>query len=363
MKPQIFQYKQKFDLELGGYLPLLNVAFHSYGKLNKQADNVIWVCHALTANSEVSEWWPHMLGEGALLDPDTHFIICANVIGSCYGTTGPTSTNPQNGLPWYRAFPQISIRDQVNAFELLRKHLGIKKIHTILGGSIGGFQALEYSIMHPDLIKNLVFIASSVKISPWATAFNQSQRLAIEADPTYNEDRPYGGNNGLKAARSIALLSYRSEQIYNRTQKVKNEDQAKNLPASAYQDYQGEKLVQRFDAYSYHLLTRMMDTHNVVRERGSLGKVMGRIKARVLCIGISSDSLFPVHEQKFLAHLTNGFYSEIESAHGHDGFLIENVKLTEVIRDFWREGETEKSHLKRKTHAQGEDKLVLLSLN
>lgn len=363
MKPQIFQYKQKFDLEQGGTLPSLNVAFHSYGKLNKQADNVIWVCHALTANSEVADWWPGMLGEGDLLDPDNYFIICANVIGSCYGTTGPTSTHPHNGLPWYRDFPDISIRDQVNAFELLRKHLGIKGIFTIMGGSIGGFQALEYSIMHPDLIKNLVFIASSVKISPWATAFNQSQRLAIEADPSYSEDRPYGGSNGLKAARSIALLSYRSEQIYNSTQKERDEANTRNLPASAYQNYQGEKLVRRFDAYSYHLLTRIMDSHNVVRERGSLGDAMGRIKARVLCIGISSDALFPVQEQKFLAHLTNGSYSEIESSHGHDGFLIENVKLTGVIRDFWRQGEAEKSQVKRGRQTQGEPKLVQLSLN
>ena len=363
MKPQIFQYNQKFDLELGGTLPSLNVAFHSYGKLNKQADNVIWVCHALTANSEVADWWPGMLGEGRLLDQENYFIICANVIGSCYGTTGPASTNPQTGLPWYRDFPEISIRDQVNAFELLRKHLGIMGIHTILGGSIGGFQALEYSIMFPDLIKNLVFIASSVKISPWATAFNQSQRLAIEADPGYGEDRPYGGSKGLKAARSIALLSYRSEQVYNRTQKENDESSTKNLPASTYQDYQGDKLVRRFDAYSYHALTRLMDSHNVVRERGSLGNAIGRIKARVLCIGISSDALFPVHEQKFLAHLSNGTYSEIESSHGHDGFLIENVKITAAIRDFWRQGEAQIPQVKRGTRAQGERKLVKVSLN
>ena len=363
MKPQIFQYSQKFDLELGGILPSLNVAFHTYGKLNKQANNVVWVCHALTANSEVADWWPGMVGEGKLLDPDNYFIICANVIGSCYGTTSPASTNPHSGLPWYRSFPEISIRDQVNAFELLRKHLGIKAIHTILGGSIGGFQALEYSIMFPDLIKNLVFIASSVKISPWATAYNQSQRLAIEADPAYSEDRPYGGSKGLKAARSIALLSYRSEQIYNRTQIEKDESNTLNLPASSYQDYQGNKLVQRFDAYSYHALTRMMDTHNVIRERGSLGNAIGRIKARVLCIGISSDGLFPVHEQKFLAHLSNGSYSEIESSLGHDGFLIESVKITAAIRDFWYQGEAEVSRTKSANHKQVERKLVHLSLN
>lgn len=363
MKPQLFQFKQNFTLEQGGELPSLNVVYHSYGKLNKQADNVIWVCHALTANSEVSEWWPGMVGKGKLLDPEKHFIVCANVIGSCYGTTGPTSTNPAKGVPWYREFPEVSIRDQVRAFELLRNHLGIKAIHTVMGGSTGGFQALEFSIMFPDLIKNLVFIASSVKTSPWATAFNQSQRLAIEADPGYAEDRPYGGSKGLKAARSIALLSYRNEQIYNQTQKVNNESKTRNLPAATYQDYQGDKLVRRFDAYSYHLLTRMMDSHNVIRERGSLAGAIERIKARVLCIGISSDRLFPVHEQKFLAHLTNGNYCEIESVYGHDGFLIESKKLSSLIRKFWQKEESEKAHSRNGSTSLKESKLVQLSFH
>lgn len=337
MKPHIFQYNSPFLLELGESLPSLNIAYHTYGTLNQQADNVIWVCHALTANSEVADWWPGMVGSGKLMDPDKHFIVCANIIGSCYGTTGPMSTNPDTGLPWYRSFPEITVRDQVNAHEILRKHLGVKKVHTILGGSIGGFQALEYAVMYPQLISNLVFIASSVKISPWATAFNQSQRLAIEADPTYFEERPYGGMNGLKSARSIALLSYRNEYTYNRTQHEPDESSTNDLKASSYQNYQGDKLVKRFDAYSYHALTRIMDAHNVVRERGSLGEAIGRISARVLCVGISSDYLFPPHEQKLLAHIIQGAYQEIESDYGHDGFLVEADKLTTIIREFWQE--------------------------
>jgi len=354
MKPAIFQYTNPFNLELGGTLPSLNIAYHTYGSLNEGADNVIWVCHALTANSEVAHWWPGMVGEGKLMDPDRHFIVCANIIGSCYGSTGPLSTDPGTGLPWYRSFPEITVRDQVEAHELLRKHLGIKKINTILGGSLGGFQALEYSIMYPDLVKNLVFIASSVKISPWATAFNQSQRLALEADPTFAEDRPYGGIKGLKAARSIALLSYRNEQTYRRTQQEKDESKTGDLKASSYQNYQGDKLVKRFDAYSYFAMTRVMDTHNVVRDRGSLGEAIGRINARVLSIGIASDYLFPVHEQKLLAHVSQGEYREMDSFYGHDGFLIEADQLSWIIRDFWnRTGAFDVAEADRITEADG----------
>ncbi len=335
MKPSIYQHKEAFTLELGGRLPSLNVAYHTYGTLNDRADNVIWVCHAFTANSEVASWWPGMVGEGRLMDTEKYFIVCPNMLGSCYGTTGPLSTNPETGLPWYNSFPDISIRDQVRVHELLREHLGIRKIHTIIGGSVGGFQALEYSIMYPDLIRNLVFIAASVQITAWATAFNQSQRLAIEADPSFREERPYGGIRGLKSARSIAMLSYRNEYTYNRTQTEPDQARTTELKASSYQDYQGDKLVQRFDAYSYYALTRLMDTHNVVRERGSLGNSIGRISAGVLAIGISSDQLFPVHEQKLLAHVAQGEYQEVASDYGHDGFLIEVDQLTSMVRDFW----------------------------
>ena len=342
MKPHVFQHTEPFQLELGGVIPSLNVAYHTYGSLNESADNVIWVCHALTANSEAAEWWPGMVGEGKLMDTEDYFIVCPNIIGSCYGTTGPVSTNPDTGLPWYNSFPDITIRDLVNAHELLRKHLGIQRIHTAIGGSIGGFQALEYSIMYPEMIQNLVFIAASLQISAWANAFNQSQRLAIEADPTFFEERPYGGIRGLKCARSVALLGYRNEQIYNRTQAERDVSKTRDLKASSYQVYQGDKLVKRFDAYSYHALTRIMDTHNVVRERGSLGDAIGRIRAHVLAVGISSDNLFPVHEQKLLAHIAQGKYHEIDSMYGHDGFLIEVEQITSVVRSFWRKNRSER---------------------
>ena len=143
MKAHVFQHKQAFQLETGGVLPSLNVAYHCYGTLNERADNVIWVCHALTANSEVSDWWPNMVGEGKLFDTGKYFIVCPNIIGSCYGTIGPLSTNPETGLPWYHSFPEITIRDLVKAHELLRIHLGIKKLHTVIGGSTGAFRHFQ----------------------------------------------------------------------------------------------------------------------------------------------------------------------------------------------------------------------------
>ncbi|HQJ21634.1 MAG TPA: alpha/beta fold hydrolase, partial [Bacteroidales bacterium] len=173
----ILKHTNGFVTESGFHFKELNIAFHTWGSLNETADNVIWVCHALTANSDVNAWWPGMVGEGLAFDTSKYFVVCANILGSCYGTTGPISINPDTGKPWLNDFPLITVRDLVNVHEILRNYLGIKKINTIIGSSIGGYQAIEYSIMFPDLIENLVFIASSAKQSPWAIAFNQSQRL------------------------------------------------------------------------------------------------------------------------------------------------------------------------------------------
>ncbi len=328
--------EEPFQTESGAVIPHLGITYHTYGTLNKEGDNVIWVCHALTANSDVEAWWPGMVGKGLLLDTSTYYIVCANILGSCYGTTGPADINPLTGSPWLNSFPDITIRDLVNAHEILRLHLGINGIHTVIGASIGGFQALEYSIMYPDLIRHLVFIASSVRQTPWAIAFNESQRLAVEADESFIANNPEGGQKGLKAARAVALLSYRSAFAYNLTQKDDN-DKTDSFKASSYQSYQGDKLVRRFNPYSYYRLTKLSDTHNIGRGRGGIGKALRRIKADVLAIGISSDFLFPVAEPKLLADGVEGaFYAEIDSLYGHDGFLIETQVITGVLRDFWK---------------------------
>ena len=336
MTAELFKIKDPLKLEFGSSFSELELAYHSYGSLNSAGDNVIWVFHALTANSDPQEWWPGMIGKGCLFDPKDHYIICVNIVGSCYGSTGPLSIDPETRKTYYRDFPLVSYRDLVQVYDKLRKHLGIQKIHTVIGGSIGGAQAIEYSIMFPDLIQHLIVIGSRVAASPWGIASTESQRLAIEADSSFYEDKPDGGKKGLKAARAMALLGYRNAEAYNKTQAEENDEVYKNFKVQSYQLYQGEKLINRFDAYSYYSMLKMSDTHNVGRGRGGQLKALTLIKANTLAIGISTDHLFPVEEQKFLANnVEKGTYVELDSFYGHDGFLIEVEKITEVVRKFY----------------------------
>jgi homoserine O-acetyltransferase len=220
--------------------------------------------------------------------------------------------------------------------EILRVHLGIKSIHTIIGASIGGYQALEYSIMYPGLVRRLIVLASGARQTPWALAFSESMRLAMQADETFTSGQPDGGKKGLKAARSVALISYRTMYAYNQTQKEDDDEKLTSFRAASYQAYQGEKLVKRFNPYSYWCLTCLSDTHNLGRGRGGVVNALKLIKARVLCVGIKSDLLFPTDDQKFItSHSNDAEYVEIDSFYGHDGFLIETELVTGVIRSFW----------------------------
>jgi homoserine O-acetyltransferase len=341
---QTYKHDFPFQLELGGVLPNIEITYHTIGNLNAERNNVVWICHALTANSDPIEWWPGLVGNGKLYDPEQHFIVCANMLGSCYGTTGPGSVNPETNEPWFTRFPQITIRDMVAAHELLKDHLGISAIHTLIGGSMGGQQALEWAIINPGLIQNLIVLAANAKISPWAVAFNHSQRLAIEADPTFFHQRVNGGAAGLKAARSIALLSYRNGQTYNNTQSEIDDQKTNGHRAASYQEYQGEKLVNRFSAHAYYLITEAMDTHNVGRNRKGVENALQQIRANTLSIGIASDILFPPEDLKFInQHVKSGQYVEIDSPYGHDGFLIESEQITKVIQQFYENINHEKA--------------------
>jgi homoserine O-acetyltransferase/O-succinyltransferase len=321
-------------LESGAEIKHPIIAYSTYGELNEAKDNVIWVCHALTGNSEVHEWWSGILGADLPLDPEKHFIVCANVIGSCYGSTGPLSYD-ENGDRYFTDFPLVTPRDMATLHNELRLFLGIQRLYLLIGPSLGGQQALEWSISEPEVVENLVLVATNAKHSPFGIAFNEAQRLAIYADSTYREHNLDGGKEGLKAARAIGMLSYRSYDGYNKTQSEENEDKTDDFKASSYQRYQGEKLAKRFDAYSYVTLSKAMDAHNVGRNRYSVETALSLVKAKTLVIGVSSDLLFPVSEQQFLAeHIPNATYAEIHSDFGHDGFLVEFEQLRSTLHNF-----------------------------
>lgn len=333
LEPHIFEFKQPLKLESGAVLRKWQVAFHTFGKLNETLDNVIWVCHALTANSDVYDWWPGMVGPGCLMDTDKYFIICANIPGSCYGTTGPLSIDRETNKPWLDKFPLITVRDIVQVLNELRKFLGIRKIHLGIGGSLGGQQILEWAIGEPELFRFIAPVATNARASAWGIAFNEAQRMALLADETFAEGRPGGGSKGIRAARAIALLSYRNRNTYQHTQTDPDDEKLENFKASSYQQYQGQKLDRRFNAYSYLTVSKTLDSHNVGRNRGGLEKALALIKAKTIAVGISSDLLFPPEEQQLIAqYVPDAKYFEIDSFYGHDGFLIEVEALTNILK-------------------------------
>ena len=341
-----FQIERAFDLECGDVLSQLTINYSTYGKLNADKSNVIWVCHALTADANPKDWWQGLVGKDDFYNPEEYFIVCANVIGSAYGSTSPLDCDLDKR---YEQFPTISIRDNVNAFIELRKHLKIDSIHTLIGGSMGGHQAVEWAILEPNVVEHLILLATSAVMSAWSTAFNQSQRLAIQADESFSKRHPEAGESGLKAARSIALLSYRNNQAYNQTQ-VDTYDFNRTTKAVSYQNYQGDKLVSRFNAYSYFALTKTMDSHDVGRNRGGVEQALSLIKAKTLVIAIDSDILFPIEDSKVLEKwIPNSKLQVIESDFGHDGFLIETTKISKCLGNFY----TQKHNLSENKGAIG----------
>ncbi|MES2850172.1 MAG: homoserine O-acetyltransferase [Bacteroidota bacterium] len=325
-----FHHPHQFILESGSSLPELDIAYTTYGKLNDEKNNVVWICHALTANSDVAEWWPGVVGSNHIINPEKYFIVCANIIGSCYGTTGPLSTNPITGEPYYHSFPFITIRDMVNAHILLRQHLGIEKIFLLMGGSMGGYQAMEWCLAELTVIERLVLLATSATESAWGIATHTAQRLSIEADGTWQNNAADAGAKGLKAARAIGMLTYRNYNIMVQKQSDDNNEKADGFKAASYINYQGDKLVQRFNAYSYWLLTKSMDSHNIARGRNTnAADILKNITQPTLVFGISSDILCPLVEQQFLVkHIPNAALAEIDSDYGHDGFMVENEQIS-----------------------------------
>jgi homoserine O-acetyltransferase len=329
-----FVYQRTLELESGIVLPGFQLAYTSMGELNVEKTNVLWVFHALTANSNVMEWWPGLVGSNKVIDPHKYFIICVNMPGSCYGSIGPLSNDP-SVESYFHTFPFFTTRDMANAYKLLKDDLGITKIAIGMGGSMGGQQLLEWAILEPELFNVIVPLATNAKHSPWGIAFNATQRLAIEQDSTWKSKETTAGVEGMKVARSIALISYRHYDTYLSSQTDNDANKLENYKSESYQRYQGEKLATRFNAFSYYFLSKSMDAHNVGRKRVSVINALNKITAKTLVIGITTDVLFPIQEQIFLfENITDAKLELIESPYGHDGFLTEGEKINDLILNF-----------------------------
>jgi homoserine O-acetyltransferase len=331
----IFHYSQNFELEAGGILPGFQLKYTTLGQLNRERNNAVWICHALSGSSDFTDWWKDFFVAGSTYNPEDYFIICANVIGGCYGSTGPLSNNPKTGKNYFHDFPLITVRDIVRSLDLLRIDLGLEQIHTLIGGSLGGQQALEWAILQPNAIRHLIVVATNAQHSPWGIAFNEAQRMAIAADVTWKENDARAGLEGLKAARAIGMISYRAYKGFGETQAEKDAATIDDFRASSYQRYQGQKLANRFNAFTYWTLSKAMDSHHVGRGRESVETALQKIKAETLVIGIESDILFPIAEQEFLAtSIPNAQFEKIDSLFGHDGFLVEIDQFKKILRKF-----------------------------
>lgn len=347
-------FDQPFLMECGQTLPTVTIAYETYGRMNKDKSNVILICHALTGDAHASSWsdeeydgeiadgwWEGVIGKGKAFDPEKYFIICPNILGSCYGSTGPCSINPETGKQYRLDFPQMTVRDIVHTQYRLLNHLGIKKLKSIAGGSLGGMQALEWALLYPDFVESIIPIATASRHSAWAIGLNEIQRKVIMEDPDWNngnyDKQP---NKGLESARMLGMITFRTQESYQKKfgRNIRKEAETGLKPfyeVESYLRYQGEKLVNRYDANAYIYISRTCDLHDVSRGRGTLEDSLGKIKAKTMCVGINTDILYPPTEQREIASLIPGAeYKEIVSMHGHDAFLIEFEQMNKILKEF-----------------------------
>ncbi len=362
VRTQYFHFAEppnEMPLESGQKLGPITLAYETYGKLNARRDNAILILHALSGDANVagkhspsdkkSGWWDIMVGPGKAFDTNKYFVICSNIIGGCKGSTGPSSINPQTGKPYALSFPAITVRDMVGTQRQLIEHLGIKKIFSMAGGSLGGMQVLQWTIDYPDMVRSAICIAAMSRHSAQAIAFNEVGRQAIMSDPNWNGGNYYGKTipaSGLALARMIGHITYLSEeslrQKFDRRLQDKEKfsfDFSKEFQVESYLHYKGESFVKRFDANSYLYITRTMDYFDLTAEFGSLKKAFANVKSKFAVISFSSDWLFPTSESKEIVkalRANNGdvTFCEIKSSYGHDAFLLEEKELTYLIRNF-----------------------------
>ncbi|KAJ2645249.1 homoserine O- acetyltransferase [Coemansia sp. RSA 1694] len=382
-----------FVLESGDILHSVPVAYKTWGALNAQGSNCMVICHALTGSSDVADWWGPLLGSGRAFDTSRFFVVCCNVLGSPYGTASPLTTNPATGAPYGPEFPLTSIRDDVRLHRLVLDALGVKQVAICIGGSLGGMQCLEWGMFGADYVRVIVPIATCGKHSAWGISWGEAQRQAIYSDPNYNNGH-YTANkkpdHGLSAARMSALLTYRSRDSFEsrfgrkmmttgrvkvyqsanlgaypakdaanggstessglqqdddsgsgvQTPKSSNDDRTASsiFSAQSYLRYQGDKFTKRFDANCYIAITRKMDTHDLGHGRESYIGALEKMQQPALVVGIESDGLFTISEQYELAeHIPQAQMVTIDSADGHDGFLLEFAQLNRLLRSFVRD--------------------------
>ncbi|WP_287372777.1 homoserine O-acetyltransferase [Prosthecochloris sp.] len=336
-KTGFFVSRKPFSLELGGELPETTIAYRTWGSLNRERNNVVLICHALTGSADADTWWDGMFGEAMGFDDTEDFIICSNVLGSCYGTTGPLSHNPLTGRRYGPDFPAVTIRDMVRLQRLLLDELGIRQVKLVVGASLGGMQVLEWGFMFPEMVRALMPMGVSGRHSAWCIAQSEAQRQAISADRDwidgwYEPNAPPA--KGLAAARMMAMCSYRSfDNFQERFGRDKKDETT--YQAESYLRYQGEKLVNRFDANTYITLTRAMDTHDVSRGRGEYKRVLESLAMPVEVLSITSDILYPKEEQEELVeHIPESRIEYLHESYGHDAFLIEVDKVSRLVKAF-----------------------------
>lgn len=327
----------EFALESGERLTDVQIAYRTWGDRANAAENAILICHALTGSADVEAWWPNIIGSGKVFDPANDFIICSNILGSCYGTTGPVSPKPGTEERYRADFPRISIRDMVELQRTLLDQLGIEKVELVTGPSLGGMQALEWALAYPERVGSVVPIGVGGRHSAWCIGVSEAQRAAIAADPNwkdgyYTDDAP--PEKGLSAARMMAVCTYRSWQSFDERFGRDCRDDGR-YQVQSYLQHQGAKFSERFDANTYVTLTHAMHSHDLSRGRGAYPDVVAEINQPALVVSVSTDALYPPEEQRELArHIPDAQYEVLSSAHGHDGFLIETENLGRMIADF-----------------------------
>lgn len=325
-----------FDFETGGSISGLRIAYHTSPHPYRRGEPVVLLCHALTISSDAESWWPQLVGPGRPIDTDRCFVFCVNMLGSCYGSSGPASVDPETGRPYLLDFPRVTVRDIARAIIRVREHLGIGRVDLLVGCSIGGFQALELAIMEPAVYARAVFMATTERVSPWLSAIEEAQRMALEADPTFRAAAsPAGGRHGLRCARAIALLSYRCDDGLNDRQAEPSVDTVFPERAGSYLRHQADKFLTEFDAYSYWYLTYAVDSVNVGRGRGGTAEALGRITAESLVVALSSDVIFPPKDMRRIAEGIPGARFEVlPTRYGHDGFIVEQPAIARLLAPF-----------------------------